>query len=57
MIAEAHADGFELIERLGAGQWAGGSARSGDDRFPCFVEERVAVSLMRDRLTRGRVFV
>ena len=28
-----------------------------DDRWPCFLEERLAISWMRDRLTRGRVFV
>jgi hypothetical protein len=34
-----------------------GWARGDDDRWPCFLEERQAVSWMRDRLTRGRVFV
>jgi hypothetical protein len=28
----------------------------GDDRWPCFLEERQAISWMRDRLSRGRVF-
>jgi hypothetical protein len=56
VLDEAHADGFELIERLSAGQWAVGWARD-DDRWPSFLEERQAISWMRDRLTRGRVFV
>jgi hypothetical protein len=54
---EAHADGFELIERTSAGRWAVGWARGDDDRWPCFLEERQAVNWMRDRLSRGRVFV
>jgi hypothetical protein len=57
VLAEAHADGFELIERICAGMWAVGSGRGDDDRWPCFLEERQAISRMRDRLTRGRVFV
>ena len=31
VIAEAHGSGFELIERMSAGQWAVGSARGDDD--------------------------
>ena len=57
VLDEAHADGFELIERMSAGQWAVGWARGDDDRWPCFLDERQTVSWMRDRLTRGRVFV
>jgi hypothetical protein len=57
VLDEAHADGFELIERLSAGQWAVGVARADDDRWPCFLEERQAINWMRDRLERGRVFV
>jgi hypothetical protein len=57
VIAEARSDGFELIERLCAGRWAVGWAREDDDRRPCFLEERQAISWMRDRLTMGRVFV
>jgi len=40
----ARADGFELIERMSAGQWAVGSARGDDDRWPCFLEERQAIT-------------
>jgi hypothetical protein len=50
-------DGFELIERMSDGQWAVGWARGDDDRWPCFLEERQAISWMRDRVSRGRVFV
>jgi hypothetical protein len=56
VIDEARADGFELIERMSAGRWAVGWARGDDDRWPCFLEERQAVTWMRDRLSRGRVF-
>ena len=57
VVDEAHADGFELIERICAGQWAVGWGRGDDDRWPRFLEERLVISSMRDRLTRGRVFV
>jgi hypothetical protein len=56
VLDEARADGFELIERTSAGQWAVGSARGHDDRWPCYREERQAINWMRDRLSRGRVF-
>ena len=55
VLGEAHVDGFELIERMSAGQWAIGWARGDDDRWPCFLEERQTVNWMRDRLSRGRV--
>jgi len=54
--SETRADGLELIERMSAGQWAVSWVRGGDDRWPCFLEERQAISWMRDRLSRGRVF-
>jgi hypothetical protein len=41
---------------MSAGQWAVSWVRGGDDRWPCFLEERQAISWMRDRLSRGRVF-
>jgi hypothetical protein len=56
VIDEASRDGFELIERLSADQWAVGWARGDDERWPCFLEQRQAVSWMRDRLRRSRVF-
>ena len=57
VLGRARADGFDLIERMSAGQWAVGWARGDDERWPCFLEERQAISWMRDRLSRGRVFV
>jgi hypothetical protein len=57
VLDRARADGFDLIERMSAGQWAVGWARGDDERWPCFLEGRQAISWMRDRLTRGRVFV
>jgi hypothetical protein len=33
-----------------------GWARGDDERWPCFLERRLAVSWMRDRLVRERVF-
>jgi hypothetical protein len=56
-LHEARIDGFVLVERMSAGQWAVGWARGDDDRWPCFLEERQAFSWMRNRLRRGRVFV
>ena len=43
----AREDGFELIERMSAGQWTVGWARGDDERWPCFLEERRAISWMR----------
>jgi hypothetical protein len=57
VLDHARTDGFELIERMSAGQWAVGWARGDDERRPCFLEERQAINWMRDRLRRGRVFV
>ncbi len=57
VLDRARANGFELIERMSAGQWAVGWARGEDDRGPCFLEERQAINWMGDRLRRGRVFV
>jgi hypothetical protein len=56
VLDEARADGFELIERMGAGRWAVGWARGVDDRWPCFLEERQALNWVRGRLSRGRMF-
>jgi hypothetical protein len=56
VLDEARAEGFELIERMSACQWAVGCARGDDDRWPCYLEERQAINWMRDRLSRGRVF-
>jgi hypothetical protein len=33
VLDEAHADGFELIERMNAGVWAVGWPRGDDDRW------------------------
>jgi hypothetical protein len=56
VIAKAQASGFELIERMSAGQWAIGWTRGDNDRWPCFLEVRQTVSWMPDWLSRGRVF-
>jgi hypothetical protein len=45
VLDQARADGFELIERMSAGQWAVGWARGDDDRWPCFLGERQAIKL------------
>jgi hypothetical protein len=47
VVVEAAA-GFELIDRMGGGQWAVGWARGDDDRWPYFLEERRAIRCMRD---------
>jgi hypothetical protein len=46
-----------LGERGLRGQWVWGWARADDERWPCFLEHRLAIAWMRDRLRRGRVFV
>jgi hypothetical protein len=57
VIAEAARDGFELEERAWGNAWTWGWCRGDDQRWPCYIERRQAVSWMRDRLRRGRVFV
>jgi hypothetical protein len=47
---------FELEERACQNAWVWGWRRGDDRRWPCYVERRQAVSWMRDRLSRGRVF-
>ncbi len=56
VIRRARDEGFELIERMSAGQWAVGWARGDDERWPCYLEEHQAINWMADRLSRGRVF-
>jgi hypothetical protein len=48
---------LELVHWMSAGQWGVGWARGADDRWPRFLEEGQALYWMRDRLSRGRVFV
>ena len=57
VIDQAATDGFELGERVVGDAWVWGWARGDDERWPCFLERRLALDWMRDRLTRGRVFV
>ena len=57
VIETATAEGWSMVERTCRGEWVFGWARGNDERWPCFLERRLAVSWMRDRLTRGRVFV
>jgi hypothetical protein len=56
VLDEARARGFELEERVLSGQWMWGWRREDDQRWPCFLERRLAVSWMRDRLARTAVF-
>ena len=56
VIDQAATDGFELGERVVGDAWVWGWARGDDERWPCFLERRLALDWMADRLTRGRVF-
>ena len=56
MIDEAREQGFELEERVVGDAWVWGWARGDDDRWPCFLEHRQAVSWMAERLKRTAVF-
>jgi hypothetical protein len=56
VIAYARAEGFELVERPVGAHWCWGFVRDGDDRYPAFLEQRQAISYMRDWLRRGRIF-
>ena len=55
VIAEARRQGFELEERVLHDQWMWGWRRD-DERWPCFLERRLALSWMTDRLRRIGVF-
>ena len=56
VIEKARLQGFELEERVIADAWVWGWSRGDDDRWPCFLERRQAVSWMRERLGRSEVF-
>jgi hypothetical protein len=56
VVEAARGEGFELAERPVNGKWCIGFVRDGDDRYPVFLEERLAISHMADWLRRGRVF-
>jgi hypothetical protein len=56
VIFAAFGAGFELGECVAAGEWAWGWVRGDDDRWPCFLERRLALDWMADRLNRVRVF-
>ncbi len=56
VLAEARTRGFELEERVLHDQWMWGWRRDDDERWPCFLERRLAMSWMRDRLGRTAVF-
>jgi hypothetical protein len=49
-------DGFELEQRVCAGQWVWGWHRGDDERWPCYLRRDEAVRWMADRLNRVRVF-
>ncbi len=56
VIAQAAGQGFMLEERVIGDGWVWGWSRGDDDRWPCFLERRQAVSWMVDRLKRTAVF-
>ena len=56
MISEANRQGFQLEERVVAGEWVHGWSRDGDERWPCFHTEREALSWMSYPLRRIGVF-
>jgi hypothetical protein len=56
VIASARLQGFELEERVVGDGWMWGWSLGDDDRWPCFLARRQAVSWMADRLRRTAVF-
>ena len=46
---------FEPGGRTASGQWVGGWSRGDHERWPCFLERRLALDWMRDLLTRARM--
>jgi hypothetical protein len=57
VIDEAAELGFEPVDRMVKGRLVFGWARGDDERWPCFLERRLAISWMADRLMLTRVFV
>jgi hypothetical protein len=51
-----HGGGFKLIEKPLNGRWTIGWAPDDDEPWPCYLEECLAVSWMRDRFRRDGVF-
>jgi hypothetical protein len=56
VIEQARRQGFELEERVLGDAWVHGWSRDGDERWPCFLTEREALSWMDDRLRRTAAF-
>jgi len=56
VIDQARERRFELEERVIGDAWVWGWSRDGDDRWPCFLPEREALSWIDDRLRRIGVF-
>ena len=52
VLEAAATEGFDLHERITphTGHEAWGWHRGDDDRWPCYLERRLAISWMRDRL-------
>ena len=55
VIGAAAEEGFELCWRPVGGRLCVGFVRGDDERYPVFVEERLAISYMCDWVRRGRV--
>jgi hypothetical protein len=56
VIEEARQQGFELEERVLHDQLMWGWRREVDERWPCFLEHRLALAWMAHRLGRSAVF-
>jgi hypothetical protein len=56
VIEQAREQGFELEEWPLNGLWVSGWRRGDDERWPCFLAEREALSYMADRLRRTAAF-
>jgi hypothetical protein len=50
------AQSFELEVKPPRGRWGWAWRRGDDERHPCFLTEREALSYMADRLRRAAVF-
>lgn len=56
VIEAARAERFELEEHPLGDKWVWGWCRGEDMRWPCYLEQRQAISWMRDRLRRAASF-
>ena len=56
VLLTALLDGFMLEVRRFGTAWGWAWSRGDDEGWPCFVDRRLAIDWMADRIGRGRVY-